>query len=369
METAVKEKKMRMSNLELFRIISMFLIVAHHYVVNSGLIAVITLSPKSASSIFLLLFGAWGKMGINCFVLITGYFMCKSSITFKKFLKLLLEIMFYRLVIYFIFLACGYIPFSFLDLVKQLIPIYKVSDNFTSCFLIFYLCIPFLNSLLHSIDERKHVKLLLLSLFLYVFLGTLPYFSVKMNYVSWFIVLYFIASYIRLYPKKIFDSVKTWLWLSIVTVLLSAVSVVACVYVGISPFYFVTDSNTFLAVATGLSLFMLFKNLKVKNSKVINLIASTTFGILLIHANSDAMRNWLWVDTLKNVSYFNSPWLYAHALISVVAVFAICSVIDAIRIRFVERPFFALYDKHSEKITAKYKTAEDKVCSKLHIGE
>jgi len=48
----------RDSNLELFRIITMFLIVAHHYVVNSGLTAPIYENVVSARSIFLLLFGA-----------------------------------------------------------------------------------------------------------------------------------------------------------------------------------------------------------------------------------------------------------------------------------------------------------------------
>ncbi len=59
----------------------MLLIVAHHYVVNSGLTLDTSPSyqnPMDVKSLFLLVFGAWGKVGINCFVLITGYFMCKT---------------------------------------------------------------------------------------------------------------------------------------------------------------------------------------------------------------------------------------------------------------------------------------------------
>lgn len=88
----MQQTKIRNSNLELYRIIVMLLIVAHHYVVNSGLITVMEETPLSARSIFFYLFGAWGKIGINCFVLITGYFMCKSQITLQKFMKLLLEV-------------------------------------------------------------------------------------------------------------------------------------------------------------------------------------------------------------------------------------------------------------------------------------
>ena len=89
--------KIRRSNLELYRIIVMLLIVAHHYVVNSGLIDVMEENPLSSKSLYLYMIGMWGKTGINCFVLITGYFMCRSHITLRKFLKLFLEIMFLKM--------------------------------------------------------------------------------------------------------------------------------------------------------------------------------------------------------------------------------------------------------------------------------
>ena len=89
------EKKRRDSNIELFRIIMMLLIIAHHYVVNSGLMDEIAKASFGLKPIVLLIFGAWGKIGINGFVLITGYFMCKSQISAQKFLRLLLEVVFY----------------------------------------------------------------------------------------------------------------------------------------------------------------------------------------------------------------------------------------------------------------------------------
>ena len=76
--------KERESNIELYRIVLMLLIIAHHYVVNSGLLNVIYTNQVNSNSIFWIIFGAWGKVGINCFVLITGYYMCKSNITLKN---------------------------------------------------------------------------------------------------------------------------------------------------------------------------------------------------------------------------------------------------------------------------------------------
>lgn len=64
LENQIKEYK-RDSNLELFRIITMLLIVAHHYVVNSGLMEVIQVDIQqygiTTKSIFYLIFGAWEK--------------------------------------------------------------------------------------------------------------------------------------------------------------------------------------------------------------------------------------------------------------------------------------------------------------------
>lgn len=58
------KKNQRDSNIEFFRIITMLLIIAHHYVVNSGLAyndGPIFNDSLSTPSLFLLIFGAWGK--------------------------------------------------------------------------------------------------------------------------------------------------------------------------------------------------------------------------------------------------------------------------------------------------------------------
>ena len=350
-------KKVRNSNLELYRIIVMLLIIAHHYVVNSGLIGKggpIYLNPTAPRSLFLLLFGAWGKTGINCFVLITGYFMCKSNITLKKFLKLLLEVMFYRIVISSIFWFFSYEPFTLKGLINILLPIKKVATGFTPTYLLFFLFIPFLNILINNMNEKKHLLLLCLVSFMYIFLGTFPFFSVTMNYVSWFIVLYIIASYIRLYPKKIFENTKIWGIITLGLLFVASVSVIMCAYLSKMTgmalwYYFVQDSNTLLAVLIGVSSFLFFKNIKMNNSAFINKISATCFGVLLIHANSDTMRRWLWADVLDNVGMYDSSYMILHALISVAGVFVVCSLIDMLRIKFIEAPFFNYYDKVSER--------------------
>ncbi len=280
--------------------------------------------------------------------------------------------MFYKIVIFLIFLITGYTEFSIVLLVKALIPILRLGDGFTAAFLVFYLFIPFLNVLIKNMREKQHIALLLLCSFAYIFLGTVPGFSVTFNYATWFSVLYLISSYIRMYPRDIFTNTKFWGIVAIITVSLSALSVLISAWIGSAIgkqiyYFFVTDSNSFLAVLTGLTTFMFFKNIKIPYNKFINTVGATTFGVLLIHANSEAMRKWLWRDLLKNIEMYNSDFLVLHAVLSIILIFAICSVIDYLRISFIEKPFLIFYDKKEPKILSWYKKLENKCCEKLNI--
>lgn len=357
MPTALKPKH-RSSNLELFRIITMILIVAHHYVVNSDLFAALLESNRhSVTNIFLVAFGAWGKMGINCFVLITGYFMCKSKITGKKYFKLLFEVMFYKIVIWTIFVAAGLESISLTSLLNTFLPTTSVASGFTDCFLIFYLLIPFVNILIENLDRKKHLYLTATLVFAYTIMGAIPWFTVSFNYISWFFVLYLIAAFIRKYPTLCFDNTKLWGLLTLASVLISLASVVVIYMYGnkikiISaddPYYLLSDSHRPMALITAVSAFMFFKNLKLPYIGFINTVGATTYGVLLIHSHSDAMRQWLWNDTLDIMGYYNSASIYLHAFVSVIIVFAACSLIDFIRIKTVEVAAMKVFDKFAAK--------------------
>lgn len=345
------KQRFRSSNLELYRIICMLMIVAHHFVVNSGLTSVdgpMVASPDSAKTFFLSVFGMWGKIGINCFLMITGYFMCKSQITIKKFLKLILWIYFYKIIIFAIFLGTGYESISIKRIVKLIMPIWGFNQNFTSCFIGFWLTIPFWNILVQNMTKRQHQILIVLLLGIYSILGNIPGFKITFNYITWFGVIYVISSYIRMYPSLLFENKKLWMLVSLVAIILAISSVLFMQYfVKKGAFFFVSDSNKFIAVAVAVSTFIWFKNINIPYSKIINTIGASTFGVLLIHANSNAMRQWLWKDMIDCVGHYDLSFMHlvGYSTGVVFAVFFICIAIDIIRIRLFEEPFFKWYDK------------------------
>ncbi len=341
-------KKPRSSNIELYRIFVMLLIVAHHYVVNSGLMSAggpVFANPTSSNSYFYLLFGMWGKTGINCFVLITGFFMCYSSISLRKYLKLYFEVKFYRYVILFIFTCVGTVSLSGGALLKRLLPFSSITDSFTNAFMAFFLFIPFLNILIKGMDKKMHLLLMVLCVAIYSGFYQVPSLHLNFNYLSWFIILYIIGSYIRLYGLFKDKNVLFWGGGAIVSVFLSVASVLVCLRLSLPAYAFVGESLAFMSVITSVTMFMFFKNLKIGYSRIINVIGASTFGVFLIHTCGDGMRQWLWQDFIDVVGHYDAPYYGLYAIGCVLAIFAVCSLIDICRIYLLERPLFAFLDK------------------------
>lgn len=362
----------RSSNLELFRVICMLLIVAHHYALPSDLVyGNLLVDLTSTKSLFMTILGAWGKTGINCFMMITGYFMCKSHISLRKFLKLCLCIYFYRLLLFSIFYIGGYETITAYRIFELIMPIDALKHNFVGCFLVFYLTIPFWNNLINNISERQHILLTALLLTSYTLLGSVPSFDLNFNYVSWFGVIYLVSSYIRLYPNPMFERRILWGLMTFTSVIIAIASILAQRFVigerlGMG-YFFVYDSNKIFPVIVAVCSFLWFRNMSIRYSKLINAFGAGTFGVLLIHANSDAMRTWLWKDTVDVIGHYttmNTGMIALYSLVVVLLVFFICDIIDQLRMATLEKWFLRWYDNN---LSVKANTWIDKLTSNKQI--
>ena len=348
-----KTLPVRSSNIELLRIVSMLFIVAHHFVYNSGLSDTFDYTHPNVNLIWFQWIGAWGKTAINAFVIITGYFMCTSSLTARKFFKLLFKVVFYLVAIFLIFLSFGYeaaTPRRLFELAGHFFR--GINNGFTVSFLWFYLGIPFYNILIRHCSKRELFLLIVLLLFHFCGAATLVAAKYSFNHTFWYMTIYFIGAYVRLYPKPWMSRNRVCLPLLLSCVCFASVWMLindwlmACGMKVNFQYWLISDSDKILAVSIGMLLFLVFRNWKIGYSKVINTIASTTFGVLLIHANSDAMRSWLWKDLLDVSSFIGLPFgvLIAKSLACIVGVFAVCSLIDLLRIKFVERSVMKLLE-------------------------
>lgn len=349
-------KKVRESNIELFRIFLMLMIISHHYVVNSGLTGLYNPEKITGNMIFLEFFGWGGKTGINCFLLITGYYMCQSKFTWRKFWKLVLELKFYVLTIYTIFLLSGYETFQYQMAYKKLFSItMEFGRGFGGTYVCLFLLIPYLNKLISAMSKKEFKGLLLTLLSIQTFISTFV-FNKYFEYLSWYVTVYLIGSYIRLYSPKWMTDMKFVCRLLVVSILFVILTILGLTYVSyhvgrmINTYYFVSDSNKLLALFSSVSFFQFFLGLKMKPNNIVNTIASATFGILLIHTSGDTMRRFLWKDLFQNTSWYDSPYLLIHALSAVLSVYVLCAIIDLIRINYIEQPLFSYYDKVKDRM-------------------
>lgn len=282
-------------------------------------------------------------MAINVFVLITGYFMCKKEFQWQKVINLLCLMIFYKYVIYAIFVLIGYEPFMLKGFAKTLlfIPL-GFGKGFAASFLGLYVLVPFINKAIKNFEQKEMQRLILTLLVLFTLLSSFLL-NTAFEYIGWYVTVYLIGAYLHLYPVEFLEKRKNCILLSLGTLFLCYASVVGISFAAykmkrnLPVYWFVNDSNKILAILTAVSLFCLFKTFKIGHIKIINTLASSTFGILLIHASSDTMRNWLWNDVMKVSQAYAQKLFPLYAVGAVFTVYFSCFAIDFIRKQILRR--------------------------------
>lgn len=102
MEKVILQKQKRYSNIELLRIIAMFMIIMHHYAIH-GFSQMELEYNKDKIVIDFFVLG--GKVGVNLFIIISGYFMVDSKITLQKILKFMGQVWCYSVTIFVLFFS------------------------------------------------------------------------------------------------------------------------------------------------------------------------------------------------------------------------------------------------------------------------
>lgn len=261
-------------------------------------------------------------MGVNIFVLISGYFLINSKFSLKRILRLCAAILFYSVSIYLIFVAAGKEISDWKNFLYALFPVSANQYWFMSSYIFTVILAPFINLALKSCDAKGHIALIAVLLVIQTLIT--PIFG--HNYISdtgWFVTLYIIAAYIRLHPYKLFDSNK--IAVPIASVTFSAILLLnALANIGL---YGMTNA---VCVICSIATFCSFKNFNIPHCKPINLLASATAGVYLIHDNLYT-RKYIWPDMVKVPFHAQFDYFIGYAFLCVLAVFAVCAAADGLR--------------------------------------
>jgi len=335
------DKTQRDLNFELLRILSILsIVIGHLSAIGPSIINPLTVLGD-----------------VNCFILITGYFLIDGKFKTYRFIRLVAETIFYCFSINVIFyIMCP--ETSIWDLIKSLIPFapHSYSYWFINKFLALLLLQPFL-SIIATTTSKRQYQYLLLILFLInseLIIG-FPFSCLFDNGWSlpWFITLFFTGGYVKKY--KPFNNYTHWGITYLVSVL---------VFLGAQEFgqkIFNLQYNQWFFFAKSFCIFMWIKTIHIPKDSFIGKItaffAPNVLAVYLIH-NQHSMILWLisvgtTVTIGQNMGYSFLLW----CMIGFVVIL-MCTLIDKIRICIFKKFHITKYlEDISTKIDNKLTTA------------
>lgn len=342
--------KVRDSNYELLRIISMIFIVLTHVILHGHVIDNTTGDIRlffDAVLMFII-------VHVNCFMLITGYYQSKSKFKLSKLLKFILQLWFYNFIIILVLSILGIEKVSYDELFISG-SFFEVSPYwYFRCFLIVFMLSPFFNDYINRIDRVKLKKFIVILLICF---SILPYFTGGLFYVTdgfnieQQIMMYFIGAYIRKYnindtflnnfniSKKRFILISLFIFNWIISLLilyftqyLGTIDNNLCRYLYKISLQHRYSYNSPFIIIQSISLFILFGTFNFK-SKVINFLSSLTLGIYLIHENKYLklhIYKWLGID-IGRLIVGNS--IIYKVFFATLIIYVLSSIIEFLRIK------------------------------------
>ena len=327
--------------LDLLKCICMFCVIMYHYAdhIPIFLLDEIRFSPNWFIMISARIFGVI----CNCtFVLCTGYFQCKKQVKVSRIVKLYMEVWFYSVVC----CIAANLLFGkrfFINMEIARLPLLNNEYWFFSSYIILLILTPFINSLIDHISRQWHLKLIGVLMLLYSVIPQLfpTFFLRDSNHAMTFVLLYLIGAYIRIYDIK--PKVKPIYIALISTAAEIASIVILSVMENTDPFRMVWPLNTILCIITSVSWFLVFKDMKVKPSKLLTTVSASLFGVYLIHIGR--LRPWVYGRVFNYENTIATPLLILEIIGCAVVIFPVCILMDKVRILLLEKPLMTWIDQ------------------------
>lgn len=216
----MQEMKARDAHLDLLRIVSMLLIILLHSIDHSGVLEQAD-SSSGAMYFYVRFLYAAAQVCVNCYVMLSGYYLVESRFRLQKLVALWMEVAFYSFTFKALFMLTGQSALSPVSLLACFFPIVTGRYWFITIYVGMYAIFPFLNRLIHAMKKTEHAALnLCLFVLLSLWVSIHPAIA-GMNSgggwgLTWFVALYLAAAWLRLYYKP---SYKAGLWFAVALII------------------------------------------------------------------------------------------------------------------------------------------------------
>ena len=329
-----QSKLERNSSIELLRIILMLFVITLHY--NGMCGHALEYCLHGVNFYFTRLTESICICAVNCFMIISGYFLSfNKEIKFKRILHILgivIGINFFTELIGIIITK----QFNLKSLIRCFLP----ENYFSTFYIITYILSPFINSIFDKLQEFKKTLIFIIILFVLFIIYPTIYDSAKAIFdfnlngldtingagagnaggytIVNFIVMYCVGAFLRRFsfanPKKN------------IIISLSYLGSIICIFLNLLfiPQTALCYYNVFV-VLNAIFLFLIFLQLNINNS-VINYISKGTFGVFCLHVSS--ISNLLWNKfNIQNASS-KTGCIILNTIISVLIMTTVCYACD-----------------------------------------
>lgn len=318
--------QVRQSNIELLRIVAMFMVMMLH--VNNTALGLPTTEDAQTAilpTLTRIFFELLSIGSVNVFVLISGWFGIRFS--WKSLTTFIFQCVFITWGMLLVMVCFGFVPLTLRNLDVNLF----VRSWFVQAYLGLYLLAPALNLLIEN-NKKRHsqivIGLFLLELFYDFLPPSEPLFKAGYSTMH-FVLLYMIARYVKLYG--VFSFVRKWSFcLFLLTVVGGTVVQFIGIQHGIASIFWIGVYSSPVVVFAALCLLLSFLKLNLQNNFV-NKVAVASFAVYLLHTNPLVLSDYFMKGAIE--IYHNSVgFIYLICIcLYMIAWYVLAIVVDFVR--------------------------------------
>ena len=328
----------RNANMELLRIVSMLMILTLHFFAQGQVLTSVTPS-HGFNYHFVWITESVCLISVNCYMLLSGFFLYRVVFRWRRVLSLYLQVVFYSLIL---------APFCFLlrleplsiDSLLLFPPVSGRNNWYVTVYFALVFLSPVLNADVRNTSRQVFRALLLMLFFLFYVIPTCFFYVDQFNLgggytILWYMFVYLLGAYIGKYNIHNTPLPPALLFCSILLLPLSKglMEVASRRFGRLVPFTrFLYTYNAVPVLLAAIAVFLFFVRLRIQSpvlSRIINAVGKTTFGVFYIHSYY-LLRPHLWV-ALGSLKYLDSPLFVPYTLCAVLFIFTLCSLVDLAR--------------------------------------
>lgn len=336
----------REGSIELLRIVCMLLIIAHHMVYHSGAMQ----TPVQGNKVLSRFLFAGGQTGVNCFVLITGYFL--APFRARRFASVVGQTVFYSLGLTLLVKAAGWAQPTDERILDSALVISRSPYWFVTMYLGLNLLLPALQPLVMGMSKRRHQWILAVGT---IYLCLLPTVTLQrpaspfFHNLTWFCYLYLLGAYFKKHPFRLARCAPLQAGIFLAMITLMGLSSLwgqehpALFEKVASKHNFFADKNALPQLICSCALFLLFAGRKIKASRGLCLLSGASFGVYLLHDHA-LLRSVLWGKWLRIFAASQRDNFWMLALLGPVGIYVLGAALDLTRKYVLERPLLSQLD-------------------------